>query len=246
MEITGACEWTFAQIQYNYMDEQFQAGAGAEVRRQNWPEQRTSSPCSVSKGSGSRPMPAGGPGCMTGCAESVHGSRQNGIFFGCSLTVTRINAGLVTSDTFVREMLAFGARVFVFIEYVPIEPGTEVLVLDDDQHTALYASIDSLNRNHPALFIGFPGDEAAYGGCLAAGRGFIHVSASGDLEACPAAPFSDTDLARVSLDEALRSPLLSRIRSHHHLLTETNGGSTLWTNRAWVDGLVDEGQKRDT
>jgi len=169
--------------------------------------------------------------------------RQNGIFFGCSVTVTRTNAGLVTSDTFVREMLAFGARVFVFVEYVPIEPGTEALVLDDDQRTALYTGIDSLNRNHPALFIGFPGNEDTYGGCLAAGRGFIHVSASGDLEACPAAPFSDTNLARVSLEEALRSPLLSKIRSHHHLLTETNGGCALWTNRAWVEGLVDEGRK---
>ncbi|MDD1701796.1 MAG: radical SAM protein, partial [Methanoregula sp.] len=169
--------------------------------------------------------------------------KQNGIFFGCSVTVTRANAGLVTSDTFVREMLAFGARVFVFVEYVPIEPGTEALVLDNGRRTALYAGIDALNKNHPALFIGFPGDEAAYGGCLAAGRGFVHVSASGDLEACPAAPFSDTNLARVSLKEALRSPLLSRIRSHHHLLTETNGGCALWTNRAWVEGLVDEGEK---
>jgi MoaA/NifB/PqqE/SkfB family radical SAM enzyme len=169
--------------------------------------------------------------------------RQNGIFFGCSVTVTRTNAGLVTSDQFVREMLAAGARVFVFVEYVPIEPGTEALVLDDGRRTALYGSIESLNKNYPALFVGFPGDEDAYGGCLAAGRGFIHVSASGDLEACPAAPFSDTNLARVSLREALSSPLLSKIRSHHHLLTETNGGCALWTNRAWVEGLVDERRK---
>jgi MoaA/NifB/PqqE/SkfB family radical SAM enzyme len=168
--------------------------------------------------------------------------RQNGIFFGCSVTVTRTNAGLVTSDRFVREMLSAGARVFVFVEYVPIEPGTEALVLDDGRRTALYGSIDRLNKNYPALFVGFPGDEAAYGGCLAAGRGFIHVSASGDLEACPAAPFSDTNLARVSLKEALSSPLLSKIRLHHHLLTETNGGCALWTNRAWVEGLVKEGR----
>lgn len=169
--------------------------------------------------------------------------RQNGIFFGCSVTVTRTNAGLVTSDRFIREMLAFGARVFAFVEYVPVEPGTEALALDDGRRRALYESIAALNKNYPALFTGFPGDEAAYGGCLAAGRGFIHVSASGDLEACPAAPFSDTNLALVSLKESLRSPLLSRIRSHHHLLTETNGGCALWTNRAWVRGLVDEGRK---
>jgi MoaA/NifB/PqqE/SkfB family radical SAM enzyme len=171
--------------------------------------------------------------------------RQNGIFFGCSVTVTCTNADIVTTDRFIREMLAAGARVFVFVEYVPIEPGTEALVLDDGRRTALYGSIDRLSKKYPALFIGFPGNEDAYGGCLAAGRGFIHVSASGDLEACPAAPFSDTNLARVSLREALSSPLLSKIRSHHHLLTETNGGCALWTNRAWVEGLVDKGRKCD-
>ncbi|MEN6395425.1 MAG: radical SAM protein [Methanoregula sp.] len=173
------------------------------------------------------------------CARLKH----NGIFFGCSVTVTRTNAGLVTSEVFVRKMLAAGARVVVIVEYVPIEPGTEALVLDDDRRTALYASIESLNKTYPALFTGFPGKEDAFGGCLAAGRGFIHVSASGDLEACPAAPFSDTNLTRVSLKEALRSPLLSRIRLYHHLLTETNGGCALWTNRAWVEGLVDRGRK---
>jgi MoaA/NifB/PqqE/SkfB family radical SAM enzyme len=171
--------------------------------------------------------------------------KRNGIFFGCSVTVTRTNADLVTSDRFVREMLDAGVRVFVFVEYVPIEPGTEALALDDGRRTALYSSIAALNKKYPALIIGFPGDEDAYGGCLAAGRGFLHVSASGDIEACPAAPFSDTNLARVSLREALGSPLLSRIRSHHHLLTETNGGCALWTNRAWVEGLLDEEQKCD-
>jgi MoaA/NifB/PqqE/SkfB family radical SAM enzyme len=171
--------------------------------------------------------------------------KRNGIFFGCSVTVTRTNADLVTTDRFAREMIAAGVQVFVFVEYVPVEPGTEALVLDDGRRTALYERIALLNTKYPALFIGFPGDEDAFGGCLAAGRGFIHVSSSGDLEACPAAPFSDTNLARVSFREALRSPLLSRIRSHHHLLTETNGGCALWTNRAWVEGMLDEGRKCD-
>ena len=106
----------------------------------------------------------------------------------------------------------------------------------------MHDRIAALNTTYPALFIGFPGDETAFGGCLAAGRGFIHVSPSGDLEACPAAPFSDTNLARVSLSEALKSPLLHRIRSNHHLLTETNGGCALWKNRQWIQALAERNQ----
>ena len=125
------------------------------------------------------------PGCTTVCLEVCARLKQNGIFFGCSVTVTRTNADPVTSDLFVREMLAAGVRVFVFVEYVPIEPGTEALVLDDNRRTALYERIALFNKKYPALFIGFPGEENAFGGCLAAGRGFLHISASGDIEACP-------------------------------------------------------------
>ncbi len=167
--------------------------------------------------------------------------KKNGIFFGCSVTVTRSNADLVTSDLFVREMLDAGVRVFVYVQYVPVDPATEDLVLGSDRQKVLHNCISALNKKYPALFVGFPGDETAFGGCLAAGRGFIHVSPSGDLEACPAAPFSDMNLAWVSLREALRSPLLYTIRSNHHLLTETNGGCALWKNRAWVQVLVDAG-----
>jgi MoaA/NifB/PqqE/SkfB family radical SAM enzyme len=164
--------------------------------------------------------------------------KENGIFFGCSVTVTSKNIDLATSDRFIAEMRNAGARVFVFVEYVPVDPATEDLVLDCGQQESLHGRIAALNKEHPALFIGFPGDEAAFGGCLAAGRGFVHISPSGDLEACPAAPFSDTSLTRSSLSYALRSPLLAAIRSNHHLLTESRGGCALWKNQNRARALL--------
>jgi MoaA/NifB/PqqE/SkfB family radical SAM enzyme len=94
------------------------------------------------------------------------------------------------------------------------------------------------SQTFPAIFIGFPGDEEVFFGCLAAGRGFVHISPSGDLEPCPAAPFSDVNLTTVPLREALRSRLLSRIRGEHGLLTESSGGCALRENRAWVQALL--------
>ena len=177
--------------------------------------------------------------CVDRLREVCIWLKRHGTFFGCSVTVNCTNIDLVTSDRFVREMLDAGVRVFVFVEYVPVNPATEDLVLGTDRQKMMHDRIAALNTTYPALFIGFPGDETAFGGCLAAGRGFIHVSPSGDLEACPAAPFSDTNLARVSLSEALKSPLLHRIRSNHHLLTETNGGCALWKNRQWIQALAE-------
>ncbi|MDO9325398.1 MAG: radical SAM protein [Methanoregula sp.] len=165
--------------------------------------------------------------------------RQRNVFFGCSVTTSRENFDRVTGEAFIREMLATGARVFTFVEYVPMEPGTENLVLTPAQKTTLNAVLSDFTGKFPALFIGFPGDEDAYGGCLAAGRGFVHVSPSGDLEPCPAAPYSDANLASVPLKEALGSRLLSRIRNEHGLLTESTGGCALRANRAWVQELQD-------
>ncbi|MFA6331746.1 MAG: radical SAM protein, partial [Methanoregula sp.] len=164
--------------------------------------------------------------------------KSRNIFFGCSVTATRDNFSRVTDEAFIRRMLDYGARVFTFVEYVPMEPGTENLVLTPEQKKILPVVLTDCNRKFPALFIGFPGDEDEYGGCLAAGRGFVHVSPSGNLEPCPAAPYSDANLAQVPLKEALRSRLLSRIRAEHGLLTESHGGCALRANREWVEGLV--------
>lgn len=164
--------------------------------------------------------------------------KDRNVFFGCSVTTTRENFADVTGETFIRQMLRAGVRVFVFVEYVPMTPGTEDLVLTPGQRTALQAVLADHNRTFPALFIGFPGDEDAYGGCLAAGRGFVHVSPSGDLEPCPAAPCSDANLTTVPLEDALRSGLLARLRETPEVLTESEGGCALRANRAWVEALI--------
>jgi len=39
-------------------------------------------------------------------------------------------------------------------------------------------------QHYSALFVSLPGDEEKFGGCLAAGRGFIHINPEGKVEAC--------------------------------------------------------------
>jgi MoaA/NifB/PqqE/SkfB family radical SAM enzyme len=160
------------------------------------------------------------------------------VFFGCSVTTTRHNFENVTGKPFTGQMREAGARVFTFVEYVPMEPGTEALVLTPNQKKTLQDVLADYNREFPALFIGFPGEEDAYGGCLAAGRGFVHVSPSGDLEPCPAAPYSDANLGIVPLKEALRSRLLARLRENPEVLTESEGGCALRANRVWVREII--------
>jgi MoaA/NifB/PqqE/SkfB family radical SAM enzyme len=164
--------------------------------------------------------------------------REAGLFWGCSLTVTRANFDTLVEPGFVSRLVAAGCRAFFYVEYVPVREGTGDWTLTVEQKQELIARLDRFRAGGRALFIGFPGDEEQFGGCLAAGRGFIHVANSGAVEACPFAPFSDSGTKEMSLREALGSDLLRRIRENHEKLSETRGGCALWENRDWVRSLL--------
>ncbi|MGZ4948975.1 MAG: radical SAM protein [Halobacteriota archaeon] len=164
--------------------------------------------------------------------------KENDVFFGCSLTVTRSNIHTITDRDFIQSLIDRGCRLFFFVEYVSIAEDTKDWVLTDEQRAELLATTEDFRSALPGLFIAFPGDEEQFGGCLAAGRGFVHISPEGNLEPCPFSPYSDTSLRDVSLKEGLQSPLLQAIRQNHEQLSETAGGCALWTEREWVRSLL--------
>ncbi len=85
------------------------------------------------------------------------------------------------------------------------------------------------------VMIAFPGNEERMGGCLAAGRGFFHVSQAGDAEPCPFSPFSMPNVAQVRLLGALRSPFFARVREvEARHAGEAMSGCTLFSHRSEV------------
>ena len=184
-----------------------------------------------------------GEGAHAGVLHAMKSLRRNRIFFGTSTTLTRENFDLTTSENHLRPLIEAGCRLFYYINYVPVAEGTEDLQLDPAQVNELEARLIHHRRKLPALFIAFPHDEMALGGCLAAGRGFLHINAYGDVEPCPFSPFSDTNLKDSSFEEALASPLLQHILSSDVVLDETDGQCALWKQREWVKRLLDHGQR---
>jgi MoaA/NifB/PqqE/SkfB family radical SAM enzyme len=184
-----------------------------------------------------------GQGVASRAQEAIARMRAAGVFFGTSLTVTRFNIDTVTDEHYLRSLIDLGCRLFFFVEYVPVREGTEALVLTGEQRSQLAAAVVRMHDSMPGLFIAFPGDEEALGGCLAAGRRFVHVSPAGRLEPCPFAPYSDVSVCDVSLRDALGSPLLAAIRAGHDRLSETSGGCALWAQREWVSSLLDDEEK---
>ncbi|MHB8104501.1 MAG: radical SAM protein, partial [Dehalococcoidales bacterium] len=153
---------------------------------------------------------------------------------------TRSNFASVTDNTFITFLHKLGCKLFFFVEYTPVDEGTEDWVITDEQRVELLKIRDNLRSSYSALFIAVPGDEDEIGGCLSAGRGFIHVNAQGDVEPCPFVPYSDTSLMQTSLKDALKSDFLKAIRDKHQHLTETQGGCALWIERNWVRSLLEK------
>lgn len=181
-----------------------------------------------------------GQGMYNTVIRSMEQLRRTRRLFGTSVTLTSENFEEVTHPLWIRKHHQLGSSLFFFVEYVPQSEFDHQLCLTKEQQVELLSRLKIFRRQNRALFVSLPGDESQYGGCLAAGRGFVHVSADGNLEPCPFAPYSDLNLRDLPLKEALQSSFLSKIRQSHHLLGETKGGCTLWENRSWVQNQLED------
>ena len=184
-----------------------------------------------------------GKGVFDRLEKIINKLKQNNIFYSASITVTKQTFDLVTSDEFVKNLVDLGCKLLFFVEYTPIKEGTENWIITDEQRDNLMKRVKSFRLKYRALFISVPGDEEGIGGCLSAGRGFVHISADGNVEPCPFAPYSDTNLREMSLKNALQSKFLKSIRESHEHLSETEGGCALWVKREWVRSMFNQERK---
>ncbi len=178
----------------------------------------------------------------TGVHESVFSSMdalsREGIPFGVSITVDTNNLDTVCDDALMGDLYKRGARIFYFIEYVAMDGATSSKELSITARQRLLDFIEAAKHSRTGIYIAFPGNEARYGGCLSSGRGFVHINPSGGLEPCPAAPFTDINVAASSLREVLMWPMPATIRVNHAPLDESGGGCALWRNRHVVEKLL--------
>jgi MoaA/NifB/PqqE/SkfB family radical SAM enzyme len=181
-----------------------------------------------------------GKGVYSELLKIIEKLNARNIFWCVSITVTRLNFKSVTDSQFIKTLYNSGCKLFFFLEYTPIKEGTDDWILTSRQRNDLFLIRNSLRNEFKALFITVPGDEEEVGGCMSAGKGFIHITAEGDVEPCPFAPYSDTNLMKTSLKNALQSEFLKTIRQNHEHLSETEGGCALWIKREWVKSKLHE------
>ncbi len=156
-----------------------------------------------------------GNGVSDKIKQAAANFKKRGILFGTSITVTTENQNDVTEPGFVEALQDNGCGLVFYVEYVPVEKNTDHLILDEYNLRILAARIDALRndkRNKDMIILSFPGDEKKMGGCLAAGRGFFHINATGGAEPCPFSPYSEMNIKERSLLTVLQSPFFEKVR----------------------------------
>ncbi|UCE04890.1 MAG: radical SAM protein [bacterium] len=181
-----------------------------------------------------------GEGTFATLQNIMEKMNRKAIFFGTSLTLTRPNFAAILDNDYTKSLVNSGCKFFLYLEYTPTTPGTEDWVLNLEQRSQVMDLMKTFRSRYPALFIAVPWDEDDVGGCLSAGRGFVHINAAGDLEPCPFAPFSDTNVRDFSLKQALQSELFKKILQRPELSRENGGGCVLWKERELVQSLLDK------
>lgn len=121
---------------------------------------------------------------------------RHGVMAGFSATVTRENAEAIASDTFIHQRIAEGDMFGWFFLMQPIgrAPRPELMVTAG-QRALLREAIMRWRQADLPLFLGdFWNDGPLVGGCIAGGRGYLHIYANGDISPCVFAPVASGNI----------------------------------------------------
>ena len=165
--------------------------------------------------------------------------KAKGLPFSVSITATTDNLEEITDTGFLQLLRDSGCKMVLYVDYVATGEDDVRLEPDDEHRERMDERLDQLRQEFDRMvFLAFPGDEKEFGGCLAAGRGFFHISAEGDAEPCPFAPFSDINVRESSVREAIRSRLFARLEERDMLQEDHSGGCALAGKGVQVQELL--------
>ncbi len=152
-----------------------------------------------------------GSGAYRKSIEAMDMLKKHGIIFGISVCYTSKNIDSVTSDEFLDFMVEKGVRFGFYFNYMPVGRAADVsLIPRPDQRVHMYSWLRKVRNSKtgkPMFFMDFQNDAEYVGGCIAGGRNYFHINSEGDMEPCVFIHYSDSNIRKNTLLEALRSPL---------------------------------------
>ncbi|HPD44885.1 MAG TPA: radical SAM protein [Candidatus Woesebacteria bacterium] len=161
-----------------------------------------------------------GQGTHKRILKAMKNLRDEGIPFGISLTATRKNAELITSEKLIKYYWDRGASYAWIFQLMPIGRGSMDLVVTPEQRLKMFRRTQKLIRK--GYFIAdFWNCGAVVSGCISAGRptggGYLYLEWNGNITPCVFNPYAVGNINEIykkggSLNDVLSSNFFTKIR----------------------------------
>lgn len=140
--------------------------------------------------------------------------RRKKLPFGVSCCYTSQNYEMIGSEEYFDWMVEMGAKFCWFFTYMPVGSGAPTdLMATASQREYMYHQVRAFRKTKALFTMDFWNDGEFVGGCIAAGRNYLHINANGDIEPCAFIHYSDSNIKDKTLLEAFQSPLFMAYRA---------------------------------
>lgn len=134
--------------------------------------------------------------------------REKNLPFFASTTYTSKNIDVISSEEYIDFLIDQGVSLVWLFTYMPVgvDASAELLV-SAEQRKYMHDQVRKFRETKPIFTIDFWNDGEYVDGCMAAGKNYFHINASGVIEPCAFIHYSDTNIYDHTIVEALQSPL---------------------------------------
>ncbi len=165
-----------------------------------------------------------GAGVFESAQRSLDRLRAAGVLTGLSVTIGPANIDYWSQERNIDALIARSGPLAFFIEEIPAGEVETGVAMSSEQRSRFRETVIRYRDRETggAYLIHSPYDEEALGGCVAAGRGFAHVTPAGDVTACPFSALATHNVSTSTVHEAFAGSFFKMIRDNGPLL-ETHG-----------------------
>jgi MoaA/NifB/PqqE/SkfB family radical SAM enzyme len=149
-----------------------------------------------------------GEGTYKRAMDAIDILRRKKLLFGISSCYTSKNVETIGSERYFDAMIERGAKFAWFFTYIPVgADAVPELMVTAEQREFMYHQLRAFRNTKPIFTIDFWNDGELVKGCIAGGRSYLHINANGDIEPCAFIHYSDSNIRKMTLLEACKSPL---------------------------------------
>jgi MoaA/NifB/PqqE/SkfB family radical SAM enzyme len=155
-----------------------------------------------------------GAGSLRSAERGMEALRTAGVPFGFSTMVTSKNCFEVTSDEFTDYLIEQGCLWGWHFLYMPVgeNPDLSLMPTPEQREYLRTDGAASIRTRKPLFVMDFWNDAPYVGGCIAAGREYLHINSNGDVEPCIFTHFAVDNIKDKTLSDALGSAFFTAIR----------------------------------